>query len=188
MAGHVVVQGAQLLPVGEVGLALAAEAEDLQQKPVIARGKGIGALGEKPGQVRAGVEETGSLAMEPEGHLGLPRRDFEFVQKTDEQGIGGLVEDDKARVHGGPPVRAVGDGHGVGVPAQVVFLLEDRHLAYVLQQVRGHDPGHPAADDGHSPFDLGPVCVHADSVWPSSRLPWCRVRGGRGKKGLVAFL
>lgn len=73
MAGNVVIEGAELLPVFKIRLPLAAETDDLKQKTVVTCRKNIGALGKNPVQIRTSVKESRSLTMKSKRHISLPR-------------------------------------------------------------------------------------------------------------------
>src|SRR5680860_221791 len=83
-----------------------------------------------------------------------------MVEKTDEIGVGALVEYHEAGVRGEPhPFDREIDG--VRVPAEGRLRFEDVHLMMARQQPRSRHAGDPRSD--HAYAHLGP---------PLSRRPW----------------
>jgi len=98
---------------------------------------------------RAAELETGVLMADAEGHVGLLDRHLEFAEETREVRVGLVVEDhetgvDRQRASGA----GLGDGHGVGVSADVGVLLEERDVEVAVQEMGAAETGDPGANDG----------------------------------------
>ena len=103
---------------------LAIEAQDVPQHAPEAGVDQVGALGEEAVESGAVVLQAGAAAGDAEAHVaGLTLRPH-FVQQGDEVGIGPVIEDDEAGVHG-VVVPAQADRVGVDVAADVVAGLKE---------------------------------------------------------------
>jgi hypothetical protein len=107
---------------------------------------------EQPAQAApARVLQTAAGAAHRHAHLGTLGAHPEFGEQPGQQRVGPLVTDDKAAVHAQFGAVRAQDPVRVGVPAQPVVGLEQRHLAGAREDVGGSEAAHPAADDRYLP-------------------------------------
>ena len=131
----------------ERGDGFAVEAIDLHQHPPVADVHEIAPLAEKQVQAAAVVFESARRVLHAEGHLGRLRRHAEFAEEPREIRIRDVIEHHEARVDRHDAACFV-HGDGVGVPARVVVLLEERDVVARVEKMRAAEAGDSGPDDG----------------------------------------
>jgi len=179
-------QGAKFLLFLKIGQGLLRKTKDLGKKAIELRPKKIGPLGKQAIEGIAGIDQAGLLAMKAKGHLRQAGTDLQLFEKTDKIRVGCLIKDDKAGIHRYARIRAIGNGNGMGMPPQIIALLEQAYLMGFLQQMGSNDTGNSPSYHG----DLsghGIMCLF--HYFLESWVGGCWLpRGNQGKKALVRAL
>ena len=129
------------------GTASVIEAVDLHEHFPMAGAEEVPPLAEEEIQAAAVVFQIRGAVLDAEGHVGFLRGDIEFVEKADEIGIGGVVEDHEPGIDGHGAAGFI-DGDGVGVAAGVVVFFEKGDVVMRVEAVGGSESGDAGADDG----------------------------------------
>ena len=147
LGAEVAERSALAVSVGEGPPRGAIEPEDLEQKPVVGGADERTPIGEQALEVSRAVLEPGRRVGHAEGHVRIAAREADLVKQPDEQGIGSVVVDDKARVD---RQRAVGRVKlvGVRVAAEARRALKEQDVVLAREEPGRAEAGDPAPDDG----------------------------------------
>ena len=133
---------------------LAVEADQVHHHGPEPRLQRVAGLGQQGQRVGAAVFQGAVVQRYAEGHLGRLRGHAKVGEEGGQVGIGRLVVDDEAGVHG----HGSGDAHGVHrvrMAAQARLGLIQRDLVGRVEKPRAGQAGDARSDDG----DLQPGCV-----------------------------
>ncbi len=123
------------------------EADDLAEHVPERRPEQVRALREHAAEAGAAPFDPGGRNLGRERHVGSRRGHAELGEQGDELRVSTPVEDEKAGIDA-ESAAVEGDVDGLGVAAEMVACLEERHPGAARELTGGGEPGDSGADDG----------------------------------------
>ncbi len=132
--------------VFQVVYRLTIEAHDIAQHAPEPGRQQVAALGKQAVEVVAVIFDAGARVVHRKAHFGRLETHVQLTQQFDEVRVGPVVEHNETGIDG---IGAAFNLHinRVGMPADPVGGLEDRHLMPAIEQIGAGQPGDTAAND-----------------------------------------